>query len=72
MIRNIIDCVRSGGIIINDKKSTYCINTLSISIYILNEATVLNRSKRSKWRYGCIITQWIFIPKAKTFVELSH
>ena len=69
-----INDVRSGWIIIIiERKVPYCINTLSIGIYILNEATVFYWSKSTKWGSGrSIKSDRIFIPKAKTFGELSH
>ena len=52
------------------KKRPNAIDTFSVIINIFNKATVLYSSKNTKRSYACIwISDGIFIPKAKTFIE---
>ena len=67
MIRNKIDGIINSITNKINSKVSYLIDTFSIVINILNEATVFYWAK-----WICDIGQGSFIPKAKTFVELIH
>ena len=67
MIKLTINSIRNAIAIGINSKWSYTFNTLSVSINILNEATVLNITKRTRSSSNVFL-----IPKAKTFVELVH
>ena len=66
MIKLTINSIRNAIAIGINSKWSYTFNTISVSINILNEATVLNFTFFPNSRNDFLI------PKAKTFVELVH